>query len=126
MKTTDKNSNRINNIIEALSRHADTDSIRVLNEIGTNSSIDEIREKTAHALLRKNTPEALKLVIGSEGKGINDLSARVAMSTINEILEMPDKTQVLEVLQNTISTRGKKQVKDTARSVKTLITYSIS
>lgn len=121
-----KETSRINNIIEALGKHQDEDSIRVLNEIGTNSPVDEIREKTAHALLRKNTSKALKFVVASEGKGINDLSARVAMSTINEILEMPDKTQVLEVLEKTISSKGKKQVKDTARSVKTLITYSIS
>lgn len=50
------NQDRISNIIEALGKHSDEDSIRVLNEIGTNSSIDEIREKTAHALIRKNSP----------------------------------------------------------------------
>ena len=95
------------------------------SEIGTNSSIDEIREKTAHALIRKNSPEALRLVVASEGKGINDMSARVAMSSINEILEMEDKSKVLEVLDETLENSQIQQVKDTARSVKTLITYSV-
>lgn len=85
--------NRIDNIIEALGRHEDPKSIQILEEIGTNSEIDEIREKTAHALIRKNSPEALKVVIASSGKGINDLSARVAMSAINEILGLNDKTE---------------------------------
>lgn len=119
------NTDRINNIIEALGKHNDEDSIRVLNEIGTNSSIDEIRERTSHALIRKNHPEALRVVIGSEGKGINDMSARVAMSSINEILEMKDKSEVLKVLDETLETAEVQQIKDTARSVKTLITYSV-
>lgn len=119
------NTDRINNIIESLGRHNDEDSIRVLNEIGTNSAIDEIREKTSHALIRRNCPESLKLVIASEGKGINDMSARVAMSAINEILEMQDKSEVLRVLDETLETAEVQQIKDTARSVKTLITYSV-
>lgn len=119
------NTERINNIIESLGRHKDEDSIRVLNEIGTNCAIDEIREKTAHALIQKNSPEALRIVIASEGKGINDLSARVAMSSINEILEMKDKTEVMKVLDETLETSEVQQIKDTARSVKTLITYSV-
>ena len=105
--------NRIDNIIEALGRHEDPKSIQILEEIGTNSEIDEIREKTAHALIRKNSPEALKVVIASSGKGINDLSARVAMSAINEVLE------------ETMNSEEKTEVKDTARSVKALITYSM-
>ncbi len=119
------NTDRINNIIEALGRHKDEDSIRVLNEIGTNSAIDEIREKTSQALIRKNSPEALRVVIASAGKGINDLSSRVAMSSINEILEMEDKTEILKILDETLENAEQQQVKDTARSVKTLITYSV-
>ena len=117
--------NRIDNIIEALGRHEDPKSIEVLEEIGTNSEIDEIREKTAQALIRKNCPEALKIVIASAGKGINDLSARVAMSSINEILSLNDKTEVLKVLEETMNSAEKSEVKDTARSVKALITYSM-
>lgn len=117
--------NRIDNIIEALSRHEDPKSIEILQEIGTNSDIDEIREKTAHALIRKNTPESLKVVISSSGKGINDMSARVAMSSINEILGLNDKTEVLKVLEETMNSEEKSEVKDTARSVKALITYSM-
>ena len=117
--------NRIDNIIEALGRHEDPKSIQILEEIGTNSEIDEIREKTAHALIRKNSPKALKVVIASSGKGINDLSARVAMSAINEILGLNDKTEVLKVLEETMNSEEKTEVKDTARSVKDLITYSM-
>lgn len=53
------------------------------------------------------------------------MSARVAMSSINEILEMEDKSKVLEVLDETLENSQIQQVKDTARSVKTLITYSV-
>lgn len=121
-----KTINKIDNIIEALARHEDPKSVSVLEEVGTNSEIDEIREKTAHALIRKNTPESLRVVVGSEGKGINDLSARVAMSSINEILSLNDKTEVLNVLENTMNSEScKQEIKDTARSVKALITYSM-
>ncbi len=117
--------NRIDNIIEALGRHEDPKSIEILEEIGTNSEIDEIREKTAQALIRKNCPESLRVVIASAGKGINDLSARVAMSSINEILSLNDKTEVLKILEDTMNSAEKSEVKDTARSVKALITYSM-
>lgn len=117
--------NRIDNIIEALAKHEDPKSIQILQEIGTNSDIDEIREKTAHALIRKNSAESLKVVIASSGKGINDLSARVAMSAINELLSLNDKTEVLNVLEETMNSAEKSEVKDTARSVKALITYSM-
>lgn len=121
-----KTINKIDNIIEALSRHEDPKSVAVLEEIGTNSEIDEIREKTAHALIKKNTPESLKIVVSSEGKGINDLSARVAMSSINEILSLNDKTEVLNALETTMNNELiKQEIKDTARSVKALITYSM-
>ena len=55
MKTTD--TRKIGNIIEALCLHENPDSIRVLEELGTNSSNDEIRELTARALVRKNVHE---------------------------------------------------------------------
>lgn len=119
------NQNRINNIIEALGKHEDLDSVRVLEEIGTNSPIDEIRERTAQALIQKNCPESLRLVIASEGKGINDLSARVAMSAINELLSLDDKSEALKILDDTMENCDKQEVKDTARSVKTLLAYSV-
>ena len=108
-----------------MGRHEDPQSIAVLEEIGTNSEIDEIREKTSQALIRKNSPEALRVVISCAGKGINDLSARVAMSSINELLSLNDKTEVLKVLEETMNSAEKTEVKDTARSVKALITYSM-
>ena len=120
-----KTLNKIDNVIEALCRHEDPKSIEVLQEIGTNSEIDEIREKTSQALIRKNTPESLYVVISSAGKGINDLSARVAMSSINEILSLSDKTEVIKVLEDTMNSDFQQEIKDTARSVKALITYTI-
>ena len=42
---------KVRNIIEALSRHQDPDSINVLNEVGTNSAVDEVREMTSRALV---------------------------------------------------------------------------
>ena len=41
-------------IIDALTAHQDNDSIRVLEEIGTNSPDNEVREYTSRALVRKN------------------------------------------------------------------------
>jgi len=73
-------------IIDALEAHKDNDSIRVLEELGTNSPDNEVREYTSRALVRKNLHDSLKVVIINQGKGINDLSPAVAMSTINEIL----------------------------------------
>ena len=83
--------NRLHNIIEALGLHEDAHSIEILKELGTNSSDDEVRELTSRALIRKNTHDSLCAVILNKGKGINDLSSRVAMSAINDILELKDK-----------------------------------
>ena len=47
------------------------------------------------------------------------------MSAINEILGLNDKTEVLKVLEETMNSEEKTEVKDTARSVKALITYSM-
>ncbi|GBF22855.1 hypothetical protein tpqmel_0259 [Candidatus Gastranaerophilus sp. (ex Termes propinquus)] len=116
-------SRKINNIIEALSKHQDIDSIRVLDELGTNSEFDEVREQTSRALIRKNTHDALKVVIVNKGKGINDLSASVAMTTINELLALKDKCEALKVLEDTINLHSEKEVQDTARSVKALMTF---
>ena len=86
--------NKINNIIEAISKHKDeSEALKILDEIGTNSSLDEVREITSKWLVKKNTHETLKMVITNKGKGINDLSARVAMSSINELLDQ--QTHVL-------------------------------
>ena len=41
-------------IIDALTAHEDMDSIRVLEELGTNSPDNEVREYTSRALVRKN------------------------------------------------------------------------
>ena len=115
---------KLNNIIEALGKHTDADSIRVLNEVGTNCPIDEVRELAAKALIKKNVKEALEVIIKNKGKGINDLSAHVAMSSINELLALKDKNCATLVLDETINSDMDKEVIDTARSVKALMSFS--
>ena len=118
------NSRRVKNIIEALGKHKDNESIAVLKDLGTNCPIDEIREMTSKALIRKNTHDALEVMIVNKGKGINDLSARVAMTAINELLALKDKQEAIKILEDTINTNSEKEVQDTARSVKALMSFS--
>ena len=118
------NNRRVKNIIEALGKHKDEESIKILNELGTNCPIDEVREMTSKALIRKNTHEALEIMIVNKGKGINDLSARVAMTAINELLALKDKTEAIKILEDTINMHSEKEVQDTARSVKALMSFS--
>lgn len=112
---------KISQIIDALTIHQDNDSIRVLESLGTNSSDNEIREKTSRALVKKNVHDSLKVVIINEGKGINDLSPVVAMSTINEILALKDKSEVLHILEDTINMHSNETVRENAASVKSLL-----
>ena len=111
-------------IIDALREHKDNDSIRVLEEIGTNSPDNEVREYTSRALVKKNLHDSLKVVIINQGKGINDMSPSVAMSTINEILALKDKTEVIKILDDTINMHSDETVKENARSVKSLLALS--
>ena len=92
--------------------------------MGTNCPIDEIRELTSKALIRKNTHDALEIMIVNKGKGINDLSARVAMCAINELLALKDKQEAIKILDDTINMHSEKEVQDTARSVKALMSFS--
>ena len=119
------NTKRINNIIEALGRHEDEkEAVRVLSEIGTNSPHDEIRERTAQALIRRNTHESLRVALIEKGKGIHDLSTRVAMSSINEVLALSDKTEAIKILEDTMNMHSDETVRDTARSVRALVEFS--
>ena len=111
-------------IIDALTAHEDMDSIRVLEELGTNSPDNEVREYTSRALVRKNVHDSLKVVIINQGKGINDLSPAVAMSTINEILALKDKSEVVRILEDTINMHSDEVVVENARSVKSLLALS--
>lgn len=111
-------------IIDALTAHEDNDSIRVLEELGTNSPDNEVREYTSRALVRKNIHDSLKIVVINQGKGINDLSPVVAMSTINEILALKDKTEIIKILDDTINMHSDESVKENARSVKSLLALS--
>lgn len=119
------NNNKIlNNIIEALSRHADSSAVGVLEEVGTNCPDDEIRRLTAKALINRNTYDSLSVVILKKGKGINDLSTNVAMSTINELLALQDKEEVLRVLNDAEENQHDEAVRETARSVKALMAFA--
>ena len=111
-------------IIDALAAHQDNASIEVLEELGTNSPDNEVREYTSRALVRKSVHDSLKIVIVNQGKGINDLSPAVAMSTINEILALKDKSEVLKILDDTINMHSDEAVKENARSVKSLLALS--
>lgn len=120
-----KDFRRAKNIIDALSLKGSEESTRMLEEIGTNSSVDEIREHTVRALVRQNKHDALSVVITNKGKGINDMSTVVAMSTINELLSLENKEEAMKVLENTISSEGfDEEVKENARSVKALMALS--
>lgn len=119
------NNNRIlSNIIEALSTHEDTSAVGVLEDVGTNCPDDEVRKLTARALVNRNTYDSLSVVILKKGKGINDLSTSVAMSTINELLSLRDKTEVLKVLNDAEENHPDEAVRETARSVKALMAFS--
>ena len=63
-------------------------------------------------------------MILTKGKGINDLSARVSMSVINEILSLKDKTEVIRILEDTMNMHSDEEVRETARSVRALVSYS--
>ena len=120
-----KNVNKkIGHIIEALGMHSDPDSIRVLEEMGTNSPDDEIRELTARALVRKNCYDSLSVAIAKKGKGINDMSTVVAMSTINELLSLENKEEAMGILYNTVDNSEDEEVRENARSVKALLALS--
>ena len=118
-----KRNQKISNIIEALSKHDDSSSIDVLERLGTNCEEDEVRRLTAKALINKNTPDALSLVISKPGKGINDLSTNVAMSAINELLSLKDKTEAVKILTQVEENNEDESVRETAHSVKALIAF---
>lgn len=120
----DNKNRKIRNIIEALCLHEDADSIRVLEQMGTNSPDDEIRELTARALVRKNMHDSLAVTITNKGKGINDMSTVVAMSTINELLALDNKDEALKILSDTVEMHSDEEVRENARSVKALMALS--
>ena len=115
---------KIRKIIETLGKHEDTEAISVLEELGTNSQDDEVRELTSQVLVRKNIHDSLKVVIINKGKGINDMSPVVAMSTINEILNLENKSEAIKILDDTINMHSDEEVRENARSVKSLLSLS--
>ena len=119
-----KNFDKVSNIIESLTINPNPDSVEVLEEIGTNSSIDEVREMTSRALVKRNETNSLNVVISNRGKGINDMSTVVAMSTINELLSLNDKAEAIRILEDTVENHSDEEVRDNARSVKALMALS--
>lgn len=119
-----RNKRKLNNVIEALSQHEDPSAVTVLEEVGTNCCDDEIRRLTARALIKRNSTESLSIVIEKKGKGINDLSANVAMSSINELLALKDKENAMKILSKTEAEHEDESVKETARSLKALMAFS--
>ena len=75
-------------------------------------------------MVRKNVHDSLEVVISNQGKGINDLSTVVAMSTINELLALEDKTEAINILEDTVNNHSEEDVRDNARSVKALMALS--
>lgn len=114
----------VSNIIEGLRMNQDPRSVDLLEDVGTNSKIDAIREMTSRALVKKNNHDALSVVITNKGKGINDMSTVVAMSTINELLSLEDKSEAMKVLEDTVEMHSDEEVRDNARSVKALMALS--
>lgn len=125
MVTADKKTvKNVSNIIEGLGMNPNSECIGILEDVGTNSKIDAIREMTSRALVKRNEEDALKVVIANKGKGINDMSTVVAMSTINELLSLTDKSIAMKVLTNTVEMHSDEEVRDNARSVKALMALS--
>lgn len=124
MNNNKKDDKILSNIIEALSKHQDHAAVGVLEDVGTNCPNDEIRRLTAKALIDRNTYDSLAVVIKKKGKGINDLNTSVAMSTINELLALKDKSEVIKVLEEVESNVEDESIKETARSVKALMAFS--
>ena len=114
----------VTNVIEGLGLNPNPETISILEDVGTNSKIDAIREMTARALVKKNMHDALKVVITNKGKGINDMSTVVAMSTINELLSLEDKSEAMKFLEDTVEMHSDEEVRDNARSVKALMALS--
>lgn len=114
----------VTNIIDGLGRNENPETIAILEDVGTNSKIDAIREMTSRALVKKNMHDSLRVVITNKGKGINDMSTVVAMSTINELLSLNNKTEAMKILEETVDQNSDEEVRDNARSVKALMALS--
>ena len=52
------------------------------------------------------------------------MSTVVAMSTINELLSLSDKSEAIRILEDTVENHSDEEVRDNARSVKALMALS--
>ena len=55
----------VTNIIEGLERNQNPETISILEDVGTNSKIDAIREMTSRALVKKNMHDSLNVVLSN-------------------------------------------------------------
>jgi len=110
--TDKKTIKNVSNIIEGLGMNPNSEAISILEDVGTNSKVDAIREMTSRALVKRNASDSLKVVITNKGKGINDMSTVVAMSTINELLSLQDKSNAMKVLEDTVEMHSDEEVRD--------------
>lgn len=114
----------ISKIIEALGKHSDISAVGVLEEIGTNSSDDIVREMTATALINRNTNDSLRIVLINKGKGIHDLSPSVADAAINGLKALTDKSEAIKILEETISSENEESVITMAKAVREIISQN--
>jgi len=111
-------------IIQALGIHEDNEAITLLRDLGTNSSREDVREETIKALIKRNSTEALKVIVADKGKGINDLNMKVAIGAVNNLMNIKDKTELLNILNETVDSDLSEEIKLSARSLRALITLS--
>jgi hypothetical protein len=114
----------ISKIVEALGKHSDNSAVAVLEEIGTNSSDDLVRELTANALINRNTNDSLRIILINKGKGIHDMSPSVADAAINGLKALTDKSEAVKILDETISSENEESVITMAKAVKEIISQN--
>lgn len=119
------NMEKIENIIEALSIHGDETAVSVLADLGTNSDNDKVRELASKALIGRNSHESLKVVLINKGKGIHDLNSQVVESSINSLIELNDKSEAINILNDTIILHSDEEVRNQAMAVKQIMSLSV-
>lgn len=112
---------KVEEIIQALGEHEDNAAVAVLEEVGTNASDEYIRKITAEALVKRNSHDSLKVLLINSGKGIHDLNVDVSSHVINSLKSSSDKSEMIKILEDTISLHSDESVKNKAREVKELL-----
>lgn len=116
----------VSDIIDALGKHSDESAIGVLEEVGTNSSNNEIRKMTAKALIERNTHNALRVLLINKGKGIHDYNEDVSSSVVEMLKNIEDNAETLRILEDTINFHSDEEVRAKSRFVRDQILSSKS